>query len=598
MTKDHLQKGDAGPWNPGIKSTLPSEYLPLSTMFRPENVFTSVETASELSDFTGLPVQQLVFFRPERLIIHELLIRVSADIFVSDGSKYEDLGVNFRAVVDTILAKYIHPEMDHIVGRFYQLKSQVEALVEQQLEANLTLQVSGTDEGESKSIFAGLFKLGRDKTKAKSVESVEMRDQRILANWRGKAQSSDDNLSRVLYSSLVKTCHAIIIKYGRLRGENPLLKTMVTGFTCNQYGSELIGQLIAPYITEAATQEGYRLLPPQTDPVVINIKGASASGKSTMRPMQQKQTEKLGSSWQDFALISPDIWRKYLLDYDSLGSAYKYAGTLAGDEIPIIDQKLDSYISTKAEQHGISHLLIDRFRFDSFAHGHDAEEGSNLLTRFGHTVYLTFMVTPPEATVERAWKRGLQVGRYKSVDDLLDHNIEAFRGMPVLFFTWVLRDDKRVLYEFLDNSVEKGEVPRTIAFGFNNEMFLLDFKCMFDIVRYTKININATCMEQVYPQGSAMDGASNTDFLIKCANRFKTIHFVDRASGKIYAGMESSKITWVDPDLIDQVMGEENSRIGFQAIAPNLIKDIPQLKHDSARPVPIEASRHLMGSLG
>ena len=95
QTTEQMERGDVGPWNPGIKSSLPSEYLPLSTMFRPENVFTNIETASELSDFTGLPIQQLIFFRPERLIVHELLIRVSADIFVSDGSKYEDLGVNF-----------------------------------------------------------------------------------------------------------------------------------------------------------------------------------------------------------------------------------------------------------------------------------------------------------------------------------------------------------------------------------------------------------------------------------------------------------------------------------------------------------------------
>ncbi|MBT8433313.1 MAG: hypothetical protein KJN95_01545, partial [Gammaproteobacteria bacterium] len=79
-------------WHPGIKSTLPSEYLPLSSMFQAENVFSSIETATELSEFTGLAIQQLVFFRPERLVTHELLVRVSADIFVSDGTRYEDLG--------------------------------------------------------------------------------------------------------------------------------------------------------------------------------------------------------------------------------------------------------------------------------------------------------------------------------------------------------------------------------------------------------------------------------------------------------------------------------------------------------------------------
>ena len=125
MTTKSLEEDTAGAWSPDIRSTLPSQYLPLSTMFRPDNVTTSIETANELSGFTGLPIQQLICFRPQRLVVHELLIRVSADIFVDDGSKYEDLGVNFREVVDRILVGYIEPRMEQIVERFEQLRQQL-----------------------------------------------------------------------------------------------------------------------------------------------------------------------------------------------------------------------------------------------------------------------------------------------------------------------------------------------------------------------------------------------------------------------------------------------------------------------------------------
>ncbi len=137
MTANGLDGSESGPWIPGIKSTLPVEYLPLSTMFRPENVVTSLESATELNGFTGLAIQQLVCFRPERLVVHELLIRVSADIFVSDGSKYEDLGVNYRNIVDSILRKYIEPHMARIVERFNELSAQVESMVESELAASL-----------------------------------------------------------------------------------------------------------------------------------------------------------------------------------------------------------------------------------------------------------------------------------------------------------------------------------------------------------------------------------------------------------------------------------------------------------------------------
>ncbi|HUV23604.1 MAG TPA: hypothetical protein VMZ32_17550, partial [Gammaproteobacteria bacterium] len=331
-------------------------------------------------------------------------------------------------------------------------------------------------------------------------------------------------------------------------------------------------------------------------PVVINVKGASASGKSTMRPLQQKHIEKLGLNWQDFALISPDIWRKYLLDYDSLGAAAIYAGTLAGDEIPIVDKKLDRYIGKKAARGEISHLLIDRFRFDSFAPGRDSEQGSNLLTRFGHTIYLLFMVTPPPATVERAWLRGKQVGRYKAVDDLLDHNVEAFNGIPVLLFTWALRRDKTVYYEFLDNSVAHRQTPRTIAFGLNEEMYIVDFKCMLDIVRYTRINIEAANPGEVYPAAADMAPEANTGFLADCARKIPRINFVERSSGLVYARMESGLMQWLDHDLLQRVSADHEAHAALLAMAPKLFAEIADITHQSATPVPEEALRHTLGA--
>ena len=170
----------------------------------------------------------------------------------------------------------------------------------------------------------------------------------------------------------------------------------------------------------------------------MNTKGPSASGKSTLRPLQKALAGEIGVDWADFALISPDIWRKQLLDYGTLGPDYRYGGAFTGDEVHIIDQKLDRYIAHKAEREGTSHLLIDRFRFDTFAPD-SAEAGSNLLTRFGQVVYMFFVITPPASLVERAWSRGLEIGRYKAVDDTLAHSVEAYSGMPELFFTWVGR---------------------------------------------------------------------------------------------------------------------------------------------------------------
>jgi hypothetical protein len=289
-----------------------------------------------------------------------------------------------------------------------------------------------------------------------------------------------------------------------------------------------------------------------------------------MRPLQRRLAAELGVEWGDFAVVSPDIWRKYLLDYGALGDAYKYAGAFTARELAIVDQKLDRYMAAKAERGGMTHLLIDRFRFDSFAADSD-QAGSNLLTRFGREAYLFFMITPPHETVERAWRRGLEVGRYKAVDDTLAHNVEAYSGMPELFFTWALRPDMSVHCEFLDNSVPSGERPLTVAFGRGGELNVLDVKGLLDVDRYRKINIDASGPGEVYPGGDAMAPERNTRFLAECVARLPAVNFAARDSGRVYARTESGRLAWVDPEALAGAIADPETRAGVLAVAPDAL---------------------------
>ena len=213
-------------------------------------------------------------------------------------------------------------------------------------------------------------------------------------------------------------------------------------------------------------------------------------------------------------------------------------------------------MAAKAARGEMPHLLIDRFRFDSFVP--NLEEGSSrLLTRFGDLVYMFFMITPPEMTVERAWTRGLRVGRYKAVDDLLAHNVEAYAGMPELFFTWALIHGKRVHYEFLDNSVAQGSPPRTVALGWNEEMTILDIKSMIDIERFRKINIRAQRAADVYAHMD-LSPQDNVDFLKRCARWIPVINFADYATGHIYGRLQRGKMGVARRDAFPQ--GARRSR--------------------------------------
>jgi hypothetical protein len=532
-----------GPWNPGLESQVPARLRHLCTIFRPENVVTSVAEAAELCDLTGLAFSELVLFRPERLALHELLIRVTGDLSVPDGSKVEDLGINFRRMTVRILESAIAPRMDEIRSVYQSVRKELAHAIDAELA----------------SLFAP----------ERLVEPSS-----LIARWDREAHASIADQRKAACRALARVVSALLIRHGRVWGSRELIGSLATNLASNSFGSEDIGRRIEPWIVAAARDEGYMLLPRQDQPFVMNTKGPSASGKSTLRPLQKHLAGEIGVDWREFALISPDIWRKQLLDYGSLGAEYKYGGAFTADELQLIDQKLDRYMARKAERGTMPHLLIDRFRFDSFASDSD-EAGSNLLTRFGRIVYLFFMITPPESLVERAWKRGLEVGRYKAVDDTLAHGVQAYSGMPELFFTWAQRADKRVHFEFLDNSVRLGERPRTVAFGWNDEMNVLNVKCMLDVERYRRVNVEAASPDELYPDAALLAPERNAAFLRQCVERFHVLNFADQATGRVYLHVESGCPVWADAEGLRRALADPDTRAGLLGTLPNALGELP-----------------------
>jgi hypothetical protein len=550
-----------GPWNPGLKSQIPKEWRELETIFRPENNYSTLAAAEELRGLTGFGLSELVVFRPERLALHELLIRVTADFCVPDGSRIGDLGINFRRIAHRILTHHLEPGMPAILEAFGQARREVADAV----DAALTDVVRGS---RSSAEAAGRRRFGFWGSRRAAASAVDFSwDAGHIAECERRARGTPEPLQRLAYATLSRVLSALFTTHGCAWGTRDLIATLARDLACNAYGSDAVGTTIDPMLRRAAEIEGYGLLPRQESPVVINTKGASASGKSTLRLLQKKLAGDIGVDWSQFALISPDIWRKQLLDYASLGAAYKYAGAFTGEELQIVDRKLDRYMARKYAAGNMTHLLIDRFRFDSFAPDSD-EEGSNLLTRFGRTVFLFFMITPPAELVERAWKRGLEFGRYKAVDDTLAHAVDAYTGIPNVFFTWVHRSDKRIRFEFLDNSVALGERPRTAVFGDNDTVNILDVKRMLDIDRYGRVFVDAASAGELYRDRESLAAERNTGFLRRCVEKFRFANFASQHTGRVYLRVESGMPVWIDPDPLQAALADADTRAGLQAVAP------------------------------
>jgi hypothetical protein len=550
-----------GPWNPGIVSQLPAELRHLCTVFRPENVSTSLSAATELQLLTGLPAAELVAFRAQRLVLHEVLIRVTAEFSVPDGSRIEDLGINFRKITSLLISRYLEPQMPAINAAFAHTRRSLAEAIHGAL-ANPGPPLARA--AAQRSPLARLLSLRSARQRPADPPASGLAQ---IAACELRASSAEDALQAAAYRCLAQVLSALFATHGGSWGTQELIESLATDLACNTYGSTALGELIDPILRDAARREGYQLLPQQEQPVVINTKGPSASGKSTLRPLQRRLAGNIGVRWSDFALISPDIWRKQLLDYGALGTAYKYAGAFSSEELQIIDQKLDGYMARKRAQGEMSHLMIDRFRFDSFAPNSD-EAGSNLLTRFGHTVYLFFMVTPPELLVERAWKRGLEVGRYKAVDDTLAHSVEAYAGMSEVFFTWVQRSDKAIHFEFLDNSVQFGELPRVIAFGSNHTFNLLDVNGMLDIERFKRVNVDARVPAALYADRGLLAPEHNVGFLKRCIERFREVNFAAQATGRVYLRIVAGVPRLVDRAALEEAGADAGTRAALRAVAP------------------------------
>jgi len=566
-----------GPWNPGLFSQIPAGLAHRATIFRPESVFTTPAEASELADLTGLDPGSLLVFRPERLVLHELLVRVMADFSVPDGEKIEDLGINFRAMVRTILDRYAQPRMGTLIAAYDETRARIATFIDAEL-ARLS-RPPAAPTAPPQSWWSSWFK--RPPAPPPPTSAATEWNPAVIAEWHARAHADGNPLDRAACRALARIVTALLNRHGEPWGTREMIARLATGLACNEAAGDAIGTALAPMLDEAARAEGFRRLPRQPHPVVMNTKGASASGKSTLRPLQRELGARIGVDWAEFALISPDIWRKQLLDYGSLGDAYKYAGAFTGEEVALIDHKLDHYMAIKARAGGMTHLLIDRFRFDSFAPDSD-EAGSNLLTRFGELVYLFLMITPPELLVERAWHRGLDVGRYKAVDDILAHAVDAYAGMPGLFFTWSNRTDKRVHFEFLDNSVGAGERPRTVAFGWNDMLNVLDIGGLLDVERFRRVNVDAREPESLYRDRSLLAALKNTTFLVECVRRFREVNFADQATGRVYARIESGRLAWTDAEPLAAAAQDADTHAGLAAAAPGIF----DLAH-SAPPAPV-----------
>lgn len=557
-------------WNPGIESEIPTVYKNRETLYLTENTTTGLDEISDLAQITGLSHEELVHFHPERLILHEVIIRITAEIAIIESDEEEDLGIAFRQIADTILNTYIQPHISEIRDSYQAMQKQARSAIENELKDAFS--TSGASANNQNISFLKKFWPFTDAKKNKATPSTFNQQERefgIISCFKEKGLKADNALTSAIYRSLYRVLGAIANQRGYLGQDMVLLAELSTRHVCDYYGARLIGEMVHPLVVQAISEQSYLELPDADEAVLISLKGTSAAGKSSLRPRLRQIMAKIGIEGCCYATISPDIWRRMLLDYDSLGDAYKYAGRFTSHEVNIIDSKLDQYIRGKADKRqAIPHLMVDRFRFDSFNSAKISSVLHKTYVKYINTMYMYFVITPPEATVERGWKRGLDRGRYKSVEDFLGHSVEAYEGIPKLLFKWLSNNQPKFIYEFLDNDVPIDHFPLLIANGSQRKMNIFDPIGFVNIERFQKINVKATTPAEVYSDTKIFVVEKNLGFLKLCISKIETVNFIDPKSNTLYLSSNKGCLKVKDADCLASLFGDPD----YQSLFKHLLQ--------------------------
>ena len=219
--------------------------------------------------------------------------------------------------------------------------------------------------------------------------------------------------------------------------------------------------------------------------MVMNTKGASASGKSTLRPLQKKLAGDIGVDWSEFALISPDIWRKQLARL-RLARATRTSTRAPSPATNCRSSTRSSTATWRRKATARRHVApADRslpLRQLRAALGRSRQQPADALRP--HRLPVLHDHAAGVARRARVEPRA----RGRPVQGSRRHAGAQRRGLlgnaGALLHVGRCARTSALQFEFLDNSVAQGERPRTVAFGSNDVLNVLDVRCLLDVERY------------------------------------------------------------------------------------------------------------------
>ena len=86
-------------------------------------------------------------------------------------------------------------------------------------------------------------------------------------------------------------------------------------------------------------------------------------------------------------------------------------------------------------------------------------------------------------------------------------------------------------------------------------------------------------------------------FAEECPNIEERMRFDDAKSNFFAAARHglNAQLTWLDREVLQRAIEDEQSRVGFSAMLPGLLEHLDQIEQAPARPLPEDTLWHILG---
>ncbi len=277
-----------GPWHPGIESQIPGDLLPLATLFRPEHVRSAAAdvAGARRPDRPAAARARRVSSRAARAARGaRCASRPTSPSPTASASRTS--GSTSGRSRSVLLDRHVAPrDGRRSRPRTHARAHEAAAVIERELARSFAPPVAVA--------AARRHRPGRrvlSATRGAPAHAPDGRDtgSGLVADWDARARAGGDEVERAALRALARTVSALLVRHGELWGDRGVIARVAVGARGQRRRQRRDRRADRAYRRRRGRgARAIALLPRQAQPVVMNTKGPSAAGKSTMRPLQKQ----------------------------------------------------------------------------------------------------------------------------------------------------------------------------------------------------------------------------------------------------------------------------------------------------------------------